>query len=43
MNRREDKLSFSGESPLTIRAWKAGNNRYTIGLSRFVTALFIVL
>ena len=35
------KLSFSGESPPTIRAWQAGNNRYAIGPSRFVTAYII--
>ena len=29
-----------GESPLTIRDWKAGENRYTIGFTRFVTAIY---
>ena len=32
------KFQFAGQCPVTIRAWQAGNIRYTIGPTRFDTA-----
>jgi len=35
------KLQFAGRCPVTMRAWQAGNNRYTIGPTRFDIAVQI--
>ncbi len=37
-----DELEFTGQCPVTARAWKAGNRRQTIGPSRFVSVAVIL-
>jgi len=32
------KFQFAGQCPVTIRDWKAGNNRYATGPTPFLTA-----
>ncbi len=34
----KDKLEFAGQCPVTARAWKACDQRHTIGPARFVSA-----
>ena len=35
------KFQFTGQCPVTMRAWQAGNIRYTIGPTRIVPAVQI--